>query len=232
MHGIRSPAIWQERLRSKLKIEAPNLEIRPMGYGRYPLQDFLCLHGSRQDVIDRMRAQLEYLLHENPDAEITVVAHSFGTYLMSEVLKQNGHIRIHRILLCGSIVRENYEWEELKSKRQIVGAIANDYGTRDYWVVLASALNLGYGPSGFYGFKNVAVTDNSHNCGHSDFFTDEHLINYWVPFLLDGQVAFSDWNMKRDNYVRYGRIKGFVNLGATILIGFVFFLLIFRRMFF
>lgn len=227
LHGIRSPAIWQERLRSKLKVVAPKIEVVPMGYGRYPLPDFLGLRGSREEPINWIRAQLEYLRIENPDAEISVLAHSFGTYIMSEILKSTSNIRIHRLLLCGSIIRENYEWHDVKRDGRIAGAIANDYGTRDYWPVMASKFKkLGYGASGFYGFKHVAVTDNAHDYGHSDFFTDEHLVKYWVPFLSDGQVTLSEWNENRDNYANFRRMKGCAYLGSVAfmaLIGWMIF---------
>ncbi len=218
LHGIRSTAIWQERIRSRLKIEAPNLEVIPMGYGRYPLLKFLGLRGTRDEPINRIRNQLRYLTKNNPDAEISVLAHSFGTYIMSEILKADDEIRINRLLVCGSIIRENYEWENPISHGRITGAITNDFGTRDYWPLIASKLPLGYGASGFYGFRHVAVKDNCHNCGHSDFFTDEHLVKYWIPFLLDGHVVFSDWNMNRDDYANYGRFKLFVTFFIFIAV--------------
>ncbi|UWE18059.1 hypothetical protein [Herbaspirillum huttiense] len=190
LHGIRTRAPWQERLRSELRVVAPHLEVVPMGYGDYPLVRFLALRGSRTEVVEHIRSQLVALFEQNTDAQISLIAHSFGSYIISEILKSETQIQFHRLLLCGSIVSERFPWQQMKPKF-VSGAIANDVGIRDLWPLIASKLGLGYGPSGRYGFKNVAVADNFHDCGHSGFFNPEHYIKFWVPFLSDGQVVDS-----------------------------------------
>jgi len=102
--------------------------------------------------------------------------------------------------------------------------VINDAGTSDYWPVLASLLSWGYGASGAFGFKTICVKDRFHDCGHSDFFSDEHMQKYWVPFLVDGQVVTSDWTLSRPtpskiiSFLNWLPLKSFIAIGLLYLI--------------
>ncbi|HUX91727.1 MAG TPA: alpha/beta fold hydrolase [Gallionellaceae bacterium] len=194
IHGIMTHAVWQERLMAKLKSEA-DIVAFPIGYDFLDILRFWCPFFTRKGPIDKVLHQLRVLRSEHPNADISAVAHSFGTYIMSQILLDNTDIKIHRIQLCGSIISRNFQWDQLKGR--IKGIVVNDAGSRDYWPVFASLFSWGYGASGTFGFKNVLVKDRFYDCGHSDFFEDEHMRKYWIPLLIDGQVVPSDWSQSR-----------------------------------
>lgn len=194
IHGILTHAVWQERLAQRLTTEA-DIEAFPIGYGFLDVLRFWFPFLTRQGPINKVTRELRTLRTSYPNAKISVVAHSFGTYIMAQILSEETDIQINRLQLCGSIVPEKYRWDKVSSR--ISGKVINDAGTRDYWPVMASLLSWGYGASGTFGFKTIPVKDRFFNCGHSDFFTDEHMVKYWVPLLIDGQVVPSDWNISR-----------------------------------
>ncbi len=194
VHGIRTHAVWQERLAATL-VAAADVEVYPIGYGFFDVLRFWCPLFTRREPIKRVLRELRTARKNNPDADISVVAHSFGTYIISEILSEETDIILHRLQLCGSIINFNYRWDKVTSR--VTGAVVNDAGTQDCWPVLASVVTWGYGPSGTFGFKTVSVRDRYHNCGHSDFFTDTHMKEYWVPLIIDGQVKESPWTVSR-----------------------------------
>jgi hypothetical protein len=195
IHGIKTHAVWQERLAQKLITEA-GIEVFPIGYGFLDALSFWCPFFTRKEPINRVLREFRAIRRTYPNANISVVAHSFGTYIMSEILNEETDVEIHRLQLCGSIISLKYRWDKVVSR--ITGKlVVNDAGTKDYWPVMASLMSWGYGPSGVFGFKTTSVKDRYHDCGHSDFFSDEHMTKYWIPLLLDGQVVLSDWTHSR-----------------------------------
>lgn len=198
IHGIRTPGEWQESLRGMLAHRT--VEVIPLGYGQFPLHKFLfpCFFSSK--IKNRIAREFREIKNIHSEAEITVVAHSFGTYIVSKVLEDVTDLAINRLLLCGSIIIPDYRWD--KVKQRITGSILNDAGTRDVWPALAQ-VSSEYGPSGILGFKTAHVTDRYHQCAHSDYFTAEHIEKFWLPFLKEGQIVQNDterrpltWGMK------------------------------------
>lgn len=194
IHGIRTHAVWQESLASKLD-SIGSIETFPIGYGFLEVLSFLLPGKTREDPIARVARELRTLREKYGNAKISVVAHSFGTYIISRILSEETDIGIYRLQLCGSIIPEKYRWDKVSYR--ISGVVVNDAGTRDYWPVMASISTWGYGATGTFGFKKASVKDRFHNCGHSDFFNDEHMDKYWVPLLVDGQVVPSTWTPSR-----------------------------------
>ncbi|WP_241074821.1 hypothetical protein [Achromobacter insuavis] len=184
VHGIRTHAEWQERLRDKLA--AVNIKAQPIGYGIFDAIRFVCPIGTRAAPRRKVERELRSLRMRYPDAEISVVAHSFGTYLIAQILEDATDIQLHRLLLCGSIIPPKYRWD--KVQHRISGSILNDAGTKDIWPALARS-TWGYGASGVLGFKTTGVEDRFHECAHSDFFKNEHMEKYWLPFLQTGQIV-------------------------------------------
>lgn len=196
IHGIRTHAVWQERLAESLNL-IPNVEAYPIGYGFFDALRFLSPVATRKYPISRVTRELRTLRADNPDADISVVAHSFGTYIISEILNEETDIRFHRIQLCGSIIDIKYRWDKVKSR--IKGQVVNDAGTKDIWPVIASVVTWGFGSSGTFGFKTASVRDRYYHCGHSDFFEENHMETYWIPLIVDGEIKPSKWTSSRSS---------------------------------
>lgn len=193
IHGIRTAAGWQERAREALAVEGKVL-VSPIGYGYQDV--FRFLGPWRKKAIAKVEHELRDLQRLHKDCDLVVMAHSFGTYVVSKILKESPDIRIKRLLLCGSIIPITYRWDSLPHEFTNQSCV-NEVGTRDIWPVFARVASFGYGESGSFGFKTARVWDRFFDYGHSDFFTDDHFQTFWKPFILNGQVVASPWDSKR-----------------------------------
>jgi hypothetical protein len=195
LHGIRTFGGWQHKLVHEMELIAPEVEVQPIRYKFVDIFTFLGPEKYRRSAIDRVIREIRDVSRRNPGVPISIVAHSFGTYVTSEVLSIAPDIHLHRVLLCGAIIPEDYRWADVRLR--IAGSVVNDVGTRDIWPLLAKHVTVGYGPSGRFGFGSSAVRDRYFDLGHSDFFSDDHMKAYWIPFLALGQVIPSPWTYIR-----------------------------------
>lgn len=194
VHGINTDAEWQEALAEQIRAEC-GLHTYVIGYGNYSPLHFLWPYWDlRRGPIQRVIEQLRVIRAEKPGARISVIAHSFGTYIMSRILMECADLSFHRIQLCGAVVDERFKWELVRTK---FTQLVNDVGTRDVWPVMAKQATWGYGDSGAFGFKNTSCRDRHFDYLHSDFMTPEHFTQFWKPLIVDGEVTSSPWTMKR-----------------------------------
>lgn len=193
IHGIRTAAGWQEKARQALAVEG-KVVVTPIGYG---YQDVVRFLGPwRKSAIAKVQQELRDLQRIHKDSDLVVMAHSFGTYIISKILKDSPDIRMKRLLLCGSIIPTSFRWDSL-SHEFTSQTCVNEVGTRDVWPVFARIASFGYGESGSFGFKTSRVCDRFFDYGHSDFFTDEHFKKFWQPYILSGEVVASPWDANR-----------------------------------
>jgi hypothetical protein len=194
VHGINTDAEWQEALADQIRTEC-GLVTYVIGYGNYKPRHFLWPYWDmRRGPIDRVIAQLRVICAEKPGARISVIAHSFGTYIMSKILLDCADLSFHRIQLCGAVVDTQFKWESVRSK---FTQLVNDVGTRDLWPILAKQSTWGYGDGGSFGFKNSVCRDRHFDYAHSDFMTPEHFSNFWKPYIVDGEIIASLWTKQR-----------------------------------
>ncbi len=213
VHGIRTFAWWQPMVKRVLE-GIPNVAVWECEYGYFNVFRFWCPFFTRRAPLEEVRAELEKAqtaISAYPDARLSVIAHSYGTYIITELLSSKLDLKLHRILLCGSIVRRRYPWHAVSNR---IGAhptiagkknVINDYGLQDVWPVLAKCLSWGYGDTGRHKFGKAEVTDRGHNLGHSDFFTQEapqtdlepgegFVRKYWKPWFETGEEVRSPAN--------------------------------------
>lgn len=193
LHGIRTAAVWQESIRQIFK--DTGVEVIPIGYGYFDVLRFL-VPGLREGPVQHVASQIQSVKRDHPGASISVIAHSFGTYILSKLLYPDQGLRFKKIVLCGSIISTSYVWENVQG-RPTRDFILNDVGTRDIWPVLAETFTWGYGSSGTFGFKNHALNDRFHNLTHSDFFEESWVRKYWISFICEGVTQASSWDSGR-----------------------------------
>lgn len=186
LHGIRTEGAWQEMIATVLR--ANGTRPIPLKYGFFDLLRFLT-PGLRERPIRRIHDQLMNIKDRNPHLDLVVVAHSFGTYIITRLLRAHPYLRLKRLALCGSIVRRDFEWAQIQDR--IEEEVLNDCGTHDIWPVLAQSVTWGYGASGTFGFGTFGVRDRYHKYSHSEFFNPDFAKKYWVPFILNGSIADS-----------------------------------------
>lgn len=120
-----------------------------------------------------------------------VIAHSLGTWLLGHALWDNPELKVGRVILLGSILRPDFRWNELVQNKQ-VEAVLNNYGTRDFWALIAHYFIPDSGPSGRIGFNKESGVLNipAPDYGHSSFFTPPHNLkkgfaSLWTKFLAE-----------------------------------------------
>jgi hypothetical protein len=182
VHGIRTEAAWQSVVKQTLE-RRPTRIVIPIGYQFFSLVQFL-LPGwceQRHKPIDRLHIEYRTAKSDYPDAEISVIAHSFGTYAIGTLLTTHSDIRLKKLVLSGAVLPQEFPWSNVK--RQVGSPILNECGNRDIWPVLAQALSWGYGASGVYGFGQVGVLNRFHDVGHSDYLKAEFAREFWLPWF-------------------------------------------------
>lgn len=190
VHGIRDFARWQDDIRKTL--EEAKLGVELTNYGRMNLFKFLLpLPYFRKRAAAELLRQIYMVLDAYPGARISVIAHSFGTFAVSQIIKDNFNIRFHRIIFCGSVVPYNFKFEDFRGRFE--EPIINEVGTRDPWPAIAESVTWGYGSAGTYGFRRPFVRDRWHNGAHHGFFLNaEFCKKYWVPALTSDEIISAD----------------------------------------
>lgn len=194
IHGINTDAEWQEALADQIRLEC-NVEAIPIGYGNFKPWRFLFPVFTRAKPISVVSRELRNVRAKYPNALISIIAHSFGTFVLSKILEEDTDFSFHRIQLCGAIIDHDYRWDKVKNRIGLY--VVNDVGSRDYWPILAKNATWGYGETGTFGFKKTEVRDRHFDFGHSDFMTKEHFTKFWRPWLMDGQIVPSEWTQER-----------------------------------
>jgi hypothetical protein len=184
VHGIRTRAEWTGRIRSLFEADQQTI-VEPLGYEYFDVVRFLCPFWTRRKpievVLTKIRDALK--LHRSSFDELIIVAHSFGTYIVGRILRENPEIEPDRLLLCGCIQPASYPWDRLPNRPK---AVLNEAGSRDIWPILAKSITWGYGSTGTFGFQRPGVRDRYHNLAHSDYFKPGFAEEYWVPWIRDG----------------------------------------------
>ena len=193
IHGIRDRARWQSLVKRVLE-EIDGVIVIPIRYGYFDVVRFWLPVWTRRKPIGYIQQQIQIGKNNDRVDKYSVIAHSFGTYAISQVLDHTKDLALERLVLCGCIIPNSYPWEHLKSR--IKCKVINDYGTRDIWPFWARKLSWGYGETGRYGFGRSDVEDRAHNHGHSDYFDESFIRTYWKPYFESDQLIKSDWEEK------------------------------------
>ncbi|MEP0941211.1 MAG: hypothetical protein ABJH63_10255 [Rhizobiaceae bacterium] len=189
IHGIRTRANWQGFVSDLIEKHTSVTPI-PIKYGYFDVFRFwLPLNFLRRQPIERVHKEIREVRKKNPEADIQIIAHSYGTHTICTILERFDDIRLSRLVLCGSVVRSDYNWSRVSD--QIAPsdegpAIINECGTKDIWPVLARSTTWGYGSTGTFGFGTVSVKDRLHPLPHSGYFSKKFVKDNWLPLLETG----------------------------------------------
>jgi hypothetical protein len=198
IHGIRTQAEWQSMVKEKLSVP-DRVIVYPIGYGYFDVVRFWFPFWSRKKPIERVHDEIRVALQKHqklhPNAKLSIIAHSFGTFIIGEILKKDFTLQLHRLVLCGSVLPQDFPWSLLQGRFNDENTI-NECGTADIWPVLAQSLSWGYGASGTHGFKKVLIKDRFHAGGHGQYFNPEFVEKYWEPFIRRGEYKETDFEVK------------------------------------
>ena len=135
LHGIRTRGEWQKQVTSHLARHG--LVPYHLDYGFFGVLAFLA-PWTRARRVRWLRAELRELLARTGATRVSLIAHSFGTWLALEALEaEQGGLRYDRVVLTGCIVRRDFPWSEVMHRRRWVQAVRNERAAGD-WVVRAA----------------------------------------------------------------------------------------------
>src|SRR5207237_2934018 len=195
IHGIQTDGAWQRLVQREFR-DVPSINVIDLGYDCVtPAQ---LVGPFRGTPIRRIARELRDARKREPSARFMVIAHSFGSYIVSRILEEHSDIQFERIVLCGAIVRRDFPWQKFAGDMSR-GTIVTDVGTKDFYPVLATIASLGYGSSGRRGFQTGRVIDRYFPYGHSDFFgrKGRHIRLFWKPFIQEGRIKHSLWDTRK-----------------------------------
>ncbi len=187
VHGIRTRALWQNELRKILQKDG--FVVQPTNYGYFDVVRFLfpwqLFAGA---IVEEITRQIRHTLSMNKGADCSIIAHSFGTFVVARILRDHTDLEFNSIIFCGSVVPHKFRFEDYRGRFK--APLVNEVGTRDFWPVIAEVVTFGYGSAGTYGFRRPAVHDRWHNGkAHGDFLNQKFCMKYWVPFLRNGEIV-------------------------------------------
>lgn len=189
LHGVKTRGTWQKRLTSSLN--AAGFVHEPLDYGYFPALQLL-FPGQREKKTDWFLEEYTRMREQHSGRKPSVIAHSFGTYIVANCMEKYPDVEFDRIIFCGSIVRRDYPWSS-RVKAGSVSKVLNDFGRLDCWARIGQWFVRDAGPSGLTGFDDEAdgaVVQRCHpQFRHSDYF---YLLNYqnnWIPFLKGNDLS-------------------------------------------
>ena len=219
IHGIRTQADWGPMVRAKLEVPG-QIEVIPIKYGYFDAFRFWSPFWTRNKPVEKVYIQIRVALQkykrDHPDAKLSIIAHSFGTYVVGQILKREFDLQIHRLILCGSVLPQDFPWHEYQGRFDD-DKVVNECGKADIWPVLAQSGSWGYGASGTYGFGAVLVKDRFHAGGHGQYFGPGFVEKYWEPFIRRGEYQRTEFETKMPPTPWWLSILGILPLRSAII---------------
>jgi len=214
LHGIRTRGAWQKVLNPEL--EDAGFRHVPLDYGFFRAIKLL-IPRLRERQVEWFRDEYTRIRDRYPREIPSVIAHSFGTYLVAYALERYREIVFDRVIFSGSIVRRDFDWSRAVSSGQINGLL-NECAKRDIWVRLAAWMISDAGPSGVRGFTdlaNGAIRERHHELlKHSDYLYPLNYRDNWIPFLKRGDPH----ELQPINHMQVNRRFVALLIGAIILV--------------
>jgi len=175
IHGIRKGDTMKE-LRGLIKQNEcfRDYVIEPLDYGYvHAVINYIPI--LRSITAKLVASFLKRIYYQYPHARVIVIAHSNGTWAVGRALekrRKNVDFKIDKLLLFGSVLKRNFDWNRFENIEVTNFVSANDK------VVLFAKPFYGMGWSGRYGFKTDAP--NLHqiqiDTGHTGFIAEYDII--------------------------------------------------------
>ena len=216
INGVHSTGEWHEILRKALYRDGQDVGVYEVDLPvMYP---FGILIWARRRHLRRRLSEVYRKVQEHTSATspLTLICHSYGSFLGVDWLRRNRTARISNFILLGSIVKHSH----IRAVLRCADRVINHVGVKDRISLIAAAIRPGvYGLSGVIGLKvNTQERYKTHNrffeAGHNDLVWSSHLHEFVVPTILNGEVPLGD---RSDNYLSYWRYYMWRILGMPIV---------------
>lgn len=205
IHGIRDEGYWTQKIAREIKQYSEKKHGEPYksmtaGYGYFAMLPFALPYVRRRKVEWMMDKYVD-IKGLYPNAEVSYVGHSNGSYLLADALRNYPACRFKHVVFAGSVVRRDFDWSGfLPQPNQAndevrINKVLNYVATAD-WVVaifpkgLQAVKWFDLGSAGHDGFETendrvneVRYVRGSHSAGIRESQWDEI-----SRFIVDGQI--------------------------------------------
>jgi pimeloyl-ACP methyl ester carboxylesterase len=197
IHGMRSQGEWQVQIVPCFEgIDGLIYRIHNYGYVKFYEP---AIESQRDKVVAEF---VEFYKKQTDGTNIrpSIIAHSYGTWILCEAMSRYPEMRFDRMILCGSVVECDFKWAQyLDGGKQVFQVLNEKAGSDDTVARLRKDLYRrflpGSGPSGLDGFsyKSSELQERSYpKYEHSDAFVfRRHCERVWRPFIF-GESAFAE----------------------------------------
>jgi pimeloyl-ACP methyl ester carboxylesterase len=206
IHGIRSHGEWIPKF--TLYASLAGWAVAPFVYG---YQEVTVLRDKtvKQELVREFRLWIDEIkkIHHG---SISIVAHSFGTYLVGRYLVEAEDLLqpFEGIVLAGSILNTKFDWLKYLDE-EAVRMVLNTRSSEDEWVKHLSDGGVRFlmedplmGRAAVEGFaaKHARVIERTSKLlSHSNMFEADVITGIWLPFLETARRSHSYlWNQDDD----------------------------------
>ena len=197
IHGLLSRASWNAEIAPIASSQ--NWVFAPFLYDDVNTPALLINEAKAKQVIERFRKWI-YDIQCRYEYNISVIAHSFGTYILARYISGFGEflpIRLNAAIFTGSILSADFDWENHRGVR--IGQVLNEIAPNDQWVKHMPKLKWIYsdplyGNSGVVGFKKpceIVVQMTNDIFDHNNVIKRDVIERHWMPFLMANRDAYS-----------------------------------------
>ena len=231
LHGIRADRVddWVGQIGKAIaKRDSSTTLVSAPGYGYFTALRF-ALPAERRRHIPTFRDEYTELLAEHPEAKFSIIAHSNGTYMLGRSLRKTPGMRFENIVLAGSALPEDYDWEELMdlnaSHLRQVGRVMNERSSRDWPIALLCNMLNGLpwksmkdiGRGGYAGFRGDKVIEVAYHQGDHGRALKEDNQDRLVAFAFGEDPPTI--TLPRDPGLFFRLSNFFHHIGLTLILG-------------
>jgi hypothetical protein len=190
VHGIRTFGHWQENISKDIAEQSRSFECIELKYGFLDLVSFL-FPRKREPVIERNALRLLKIIKDNQNREISIIAHSFGTFIVARALSDYSlPNRMRSIIFCGSPMLHQTNIDDVVGASEIT---LNDCGVHDFVLLAARFFGPDLGDAGRIGFarENSDKFRNRYfRGGHALYFNTSKKAKlfyeeFWLPIIIE-----------------------------------------------
>lgn len=183
LHGIRTHGQWIDSVKQRLI----DLNFTPIShkYGYFDLLSLMLHEFKGSGVKLRFLADYENAVRLHPGKKISIIAHSYGTLIVTQLLEQFHFFKLDRLILVASIVPSNFNWLSVLQDERLF-KLMNECGGQDVFPEIANNWVRKAGNAGTVGFSTTSalvVNNFKKDAKHSSLLSVERCSSIWEKFL-------------------------------------------------
>lgn len=213
VHGIRDRGFWIHEWQALCDRSWTTIRIAPISYGWLGIVPFILfpVSAARSGLIER---RMRDVLTAYPEARHTIMAHSNGSKIVSEVLDRfAGAYRT--VIFLGSIAPASAA-DRFPRDRSV---IVNDCSRSDPWPVRAEAINpRQFGATGTFGFCHDRVRDRFLPLDHLGYLTVDYFEHFVLPLVFSMKLVLGASPGRPERNDRVAAVRRDMVLGALLVV--------------